>query len=375
MRILLIGNYVPDRQESMLRFASLMERELKARGHQVTLLQPKAYTAVLAKLSSGLSKWLGYVDKFLLFPFTLKRVKTNFDVVHLCDHSNAMYAKYLQGTPNVATCHDVLAIKSALGEVPQNTVSSTGKKLQGLIIAGLKVAQYVVCDSAISEVDMLRVTGRSPESSTVVYLSLNYPYAPKPREEALAVLDKLGFDGRTPYFLHVGGGAWYKNRLVLLEIFDKLQKLLPNPLTRLLFVGEALGPEMLDYVSRNGLADRVFQLSNVSNDDLEAAYSLAEGLIFPSLQEGFGWPVLEAHSCGCPVFATGRAPMTELGGDAAVYIDPADTIGAAATIRGALAHREEIREAGLVNVRRFTVDHMIEGYVHAYEHVMAARVH
>ena len=274
MRILLIGNYAPDRQESMLRFASLMERELAARGHDVTLLQPKAYTAPVAKF--GLSKWFGYVDKFLLFPRTLKRAKRGYDVVHICDHSNAMYAKHLVGTPNVATCHDVLAIKSALGEVPQNTVSSTGKKLQALIIGGLKVAQYVVCDSAISEVDMLRVTGRAAKDSTVVYLSLNYPYKPKPREEALAVLDRLKFDGRVPYYIHVGGGAWYKNRLGLLEIFDKLQQKLENKATRMLFVGEALGPEMQEFVAAHGLTERVFHLSNVSNDDLEAAYSLSE---------------------------------------------------------------------------------------------------
>lgn len=369
MRILLIGNYPPDRQESMLRFAALMERELRARGHAVTLLQPKAYTATVARL--GLSKWFGYVDKFVLFPRTLKWAKKGFDVVHICDHSNAMYAKHLVGIANVATCHDVLAIKSALGEVPQNTVSSTGKKLQGLIIGGLKMAQYVVCDSAISEVDMLRVTGRSAEDSTVVYLSLNYPYKPKPREEALAVLDRLKFDGRVPYYIHVGGGAWYKNRLGLLEIFDKLQQKLENKATRMLFVGEALGPEMQEYIAARGFKDRVFHLSNVSNDDLEAAYSLSEGLLFPSLQEGFGWPVLEAHSCGCPVYATGRPPMTELGGDAAVYFDPADTSAAAEIVHEALPDREKIVQAGIANVKQFSVDNMIDGYMQAYEHVAA----
>ena len=369
MRILLVGNYAPDRQESMLRFASLMERELRARGHTVTLLQPKAYTAFVARF--GLGKWFGYVDKFVLFPRTLRRVKTNFDVVHLCDHSNAMYTKHLVGTPNLATCHDVLAIKSALGEVPQNTVSSTGKKLQALIVAGLKVAQYVVCDSAISEVDMLRVTGRSARDSAVVYLSLNYPYKPKPREEALAVLDRLKYDGRIPYYIHVGGGAWYKNRLGLLEIFNKLLQKLENKATRMLFVGEAPGLEMQEYVAAHELKDRVFHLSNVSNDDLEAAYSLSEGLLFPSLQEGFGWPVLEAHSCGCPVFATGRPPMTELGGDAAVYFDPADTSAAAEIVYEALPDREKIVRAGMENVKQFSVDHMIEGYMQAYEHVAA----
>jgi glycosyltransferase involved in cell wall biosynthesis len=58
----------------------------------------------------------------------------------------------------------------------------------------------------------------------------------------------------------------------------------------------------------------------LSNRTLQAAYSLAEAFIFPSLAEGFGWPIVEALACGCPVLTTGEAPMTEVGGRAACYL-------------------------------------------------------
>ena len=45
-------------------------------------------------------------------------------------------------------------------------------------------------------------------------------------------------------------------------------------------------------------------------------------MLFPSFQEGLGWPILEAQACGCPVATSGRSPMNEVGGDAAIYIDP-----------------------------------------------------
>ena len=372
MRILLIGNYPPDKQESMLRYADLMQRELAARGHEVALLQPQPILAGSRPVSGGLGKWLGYIDKFVLFPYTLKRAIKDFDVVHICDHSNSMYARYLAGVPNVATCHDVLAIKSALGEVPENVVSATGRKLQQMVLRGLRKAQYIICDSEISRADMLRVTGRPASTSTVVYLSLGFPYQPIPRQEALARMDKLGYDARTPFFFHVGAAAWYKNRLGLVQIFDQLQKLLVPVEPRLLFVGGALEPQVQRYLQQAGLESRVTRLTGLSNEDLQAAYSLAEALIFPSLQEGFGWPVLEAQSCGCPVFATNRRPMTELGGDAAVYFDPADVITAADIIATSLPNRTAIRNAGLDNVRRFTVQQMIDGYVRAYQHVITA---
>lgn len=372
MRILLIGNYAPDKQESMLRFADLMQRELAARGHKSALLQPQAVLVGRRPASGGLGKWLGYIDKFILFPWSIKRAIQRFDIVHICDHSNSMYAKYLTGKPNVVTCHDVLAIKSALGEVPENVVSATGKRLQRMILSGLRTAQYVVCDSEISRADMLRVTRRQAESSEVVYLSLSYPYAPMPREQALARLDKLGYDARTPFFIHVGADAWYKNRLGLLQIFDRLQQSPGWEQHRLLLVGGEIERELVEYIRQSGLESRVVRLTGLSNEDLQAAYSLAEALIYPSLQEGFGWPVIEAQSCGCPVFATGRQPMTELGGDAAIYFDPADPAEAAAIIAAALADRHAICARGLENVRRFSVDHMIDGYVHAYELVVSA---
>ena len=370
MKVLLVGNYAPDRQESMQRFATLLHRELAARGHEVTLLQPQP-RLLGAHRPAGMRKWLGYADKFVLFPRRLRRVAGQHQVTHLCDHSNAMYIRALKGMPHLVTCHDVLAIKSALGEIPQNTVSATGRRLQAWILSGLKAAMYIVCVSAVSREDMLRVTGRPRETSEEIPNSLNYAYSPMPRDEALARLDAVGFDGRRPYFMHVGGGNdfWYKNRPGLLRIYKRLRELLPEMSPRLLFVGGALEPETLDYLAGVGLRDEVAYLGGIANENLRAAYSLAEGLIFPSFQEGFGWPVLEAQACGCAVFASNRAPMTELGADAAVYFDPEDTDGAATSIAGALAGRPAMTERGLRNVRRFSVDGMIEAYLGAYARV------
>jgi glycosyltransferase involved in cell wall biosynthesis len=368
MRILLIGNYIPDKQESMLRFASLMERELKAQGHSVELLQPAAYLGRLP-VNRGLGKWFGYVDKFLLFPFKLKRAKSKYDLIHICDHSNAIYVKHVAEKPHVVTCHDVLAIKSALGEIPQNKVSATGRAFQRLILEGLRTADLIVCDSEATRTDLLRVAGRASDSAIVVYLSLNYPYSPMTRDEALARLDQYGFDGRSPFFIHVGGAQWYKNKIGVLQIFDKLRRLMAPKHPRLLMVGKPLSGPLVEHVSASGLAGAVVTLSGVSNEVLRAAYSLAEGLIFPSLQEGFGWPVLEAQACGCLVFTTGRPPMTEVGGSGAVYFDPTDAAGAAETIAGALGSREGIRQIGLKNISRFSVNQMIQGYLGAYEQV------
>jgi glycosyltransferase involved in cell wall biosynthesis len=218
---------------------------------------------------------------------------------------------------------------------------------------------------------MLRVTGRPAARSEVIYNSLGYAYAPMPRELALKRVDALGYDARTPFFLHVGGATWYKNRLGLMRIFACLRRLPAYGGARLLLVGGAFEDEVERSIAEAGLQSQVTRLSGLANEDLRALYSLAEAFLFPSLQEGFGWPVIEAQACGCPVFATNREPMTEIGGDAAIYFDPMDAPGAARIIAEALAQRAEICNKGLDNVKRFSVDTMVDGLLHAYAHVIA----
>jgi glycosyltransferase involved in cell wall biosynthesis len=366
VKVLLIGNYASDRQESMLRFGDLLQRELASRGHDVTLVQPPERLGSITLFGSSIRKWFGYIDKFLLFPRHLRRVKRQFEIVHICDHSNAMYIKHLMDRPHLVTCHDVLAIKSAAGEVPENPTGFTGRIFQRLILSGLKHASEVVCDSEATKEDLARISGRAPSTISVIYISLNYPYTPMSAEAARAQLAALGLQTSRPYFVHVGGTVWYKNKLGLLKIYSLLRQYPEFKQHRLLLLGKPLSATLSQFVHEAGLEPFVDRKSNVSNEDLRAAYSLSEGLIFPSLQEGFGWPVLEAQASGCCVFTTNRKPMTEVGGDAAIYFDPSDIAGAALAIKDALKDKELIRERGLANAKKFSTERMIEQYVAEY---------
>jgi glycosyltransferase involved in cell wall biosynthesis len=85
-------------------------------------------------------------------------------------------------------------------------------------------------------------------------------------------------------------------------------------------------------------------------------------LLFPSLYEGFGWPLIEAQSCGCPVITSNRPPMTEVAGDAALYIDPADEDSAAERIAEGFERLAQLREAGFRNAERFDPNRVFAQY-------------
>ena len=134
LRVLLIGNYEHDRQESMQRFADLLVRELPLRGLEVRLVKPAAHLGRFKPAAGGVGKWLGYVDKFALFPLALPTHLEWCDVVHVCDHSNAMYCHRTRSRPTVVTCHDFLAVRGALGEDTDCPAGFAGRHLQRWIL-------------------------------------------------------------------------------------------------------------------------------------------------------------------------------------------------------------------------------------------------
>jgi glycosyltransferase involved in cell wall biosynthesis len=217
--------------------------------------------------------------------------------------------------------------------------------------------------------DLLRLAGVSEQRVSRVYNSLNYPYSPMARYEAEKRLSKLSVNPSQPFILHVGGNQWYKNRLGVLRIFSVLRKLSTGQALKLVMVGQPWTTEMRQFISENRMSDLTLELPGVANEDLRALYSTATMMLFPSLQEGFGWPIVEAQACGCPVATSNSSPMNEVGGDAAIYIDPENPGSAAAILNRALERVSAMRAPSLANAARFRSG-MIDSYLSLYNKVL-----
>jgi len=377
MRILLVGNYQPDQQQSMQRYAQWLLAALRAMGFTVVLIRPAEYFSKLAigpLQQTAVAKYLGYLDKFLIFPGQLSVAARQYDLVHICDHSNSMYLKATAGKPAVITCHDVLAIRSALGEFEVTKTGWTGRWLQAWILRGLRKAQEVVCVSEKTAEDLRRLAGPDERKMhrQVILNPLNWRYKHQPNvSEALRA--RLGAIAGEPYFLHVGGNQWYKNRPGVVRIFRQLASMEEFGTARLLLAGKPLTGDLQKTIAESGVSDRIIALTGTSNEELETLYSNALALIFPSLEEGFGWPIAEAQACGCPVATTNRPPMTEVAGGTVILFDPDDPVGAAQAIAAGLRQREQLSEEGLKNVARFDEEKIVEEYRSLYASILTGR--
>jgi glycosyltransferase involved in cell wall biosynthesis len=370
MKILLVANYATDAIQSMEKFASVLETGLTSLGHQVQVIRPQPVMGRIKRSPQGLGKWLGYIDKYILFPSQLRQGLAWADIVHICDHSNAIYIRYLQNFPHLITCHDLLAIRSALGEISENKTGWTGKQLQKMILQGLNQAQYVACISEQTRNDLTRLSKLRPEKISMIYMGLNYPYQTMEQQAAQSRLVALRVPQSCPFILHVGNNAWYKNRLGVLTIFNYLTQKNHHAELYLVMAGQPFTQEMQQFITTHNLQQKVIELINVTNEDLCALYSLATALLFPSLQEGFGWPIIEAQACGCPVFTSHIPPMTEVGGDAAIYINPHQPEATAEIIANYLPQLNNFKQKNWENAQRFTQEQMIHSYAEVYQQII-----
>lgn len=375
MKVLLVSNYLPDAQQSMLRFAEVMAEGLRVEGHEVRVLHPPALLGMFAGRRSSLAKWLGYVDKYLFFLPMLWLASRRADLVHVCDHSNAPYVYLLRGRPHLVTCHDLLAVRGGLGEDTDCPASRTGSMLQRAILAALKYGQMVVCDSLATRRDLLRLGGTGMEErSCVIPLGLNQQFHPIAADDCAFRLQGLKeLATQMPYVLMVGSSLRRKNRETALHA---LQKAAEHWDVRLVIAGQPLSESQRELADSLGVLPRIVEIHRPSDEVLEALYCRAHALLFPSRFEGFGWPVLEAQACGCPVICGDGTSLPEVAGNAALLRHADDAAGIAADILQLRdeAFREAIIERGLENVLRFTIDRMMEDYLVVYRRLVPQRL-
>jgi glycosyltransferase involved in cell wall biosynthesis len=365
MKILLVGNYLPDRQHSMQRFAAMLEEGLRSVGNDVRVLRPEPTLGV--DRTGRARKWLAYIDKYVLFRSTLRRETKWADVVHICDHSNAMYVAELRRKPHVVTCHDLLAVRGALGESTDCPATFTGKILQRWILRSLRRSQHIACVSSATRADLCRLAGDEMIARSSV-VPLGVPATMRRAQRNEARLAELGLRPGRPFLLNVGSNLARKNRDGALRIFKRVSQQLDCDLV---FAGEPLSPELKQLKTEIGLNGNVVEVTQPNDATLETLYSHALALLYPTKFEGFGWPAIEAQACGCPVVSSRSTSIPEVVGDSALLHAPEDEEGFAADVLRLAdpATRAQLVTRGFENVKRFTPEKMVNSYVKLYQQV------
>ncbi|MGI4022363.1 MAG: glycosyltransferase [Janthinobacterium lividum] len=371
--------------KSMPRFAKMLADGMKKRGHQVEIWSPKPnfYNLPLPK---SLKKWLAYVDQYIVFPAQMhKLLKAIYadTLFVLTDQALGPWLPLVANCAHVVHCHDFLAQQSALDLIPENPTSWTGKQYQAYIRHGYLKGKNFISVSNKTQRDLHQFIDPSTITSAVVYNGLNQSFtAEDPVKARTEISNKTGLDLAKGYLLHIGGNQFYKNRTGVVEIYDAWRSVSKTALP-LLLVGELPDENLSNKISHSPYKDNIHSFNKIEDNLISATYSGATAFLFPSLAEGFGWPIAEAMACGCPVITTEEAPMTEVAANAGFLIPKQPTElknskqwadNAAKLIEKIISlspvERKKITDAGIENAKRFDADYALDQIERIYQNIL-----
>lgn len=371
--------------QSMPRFARMLSDGMARRGHDTQIWSPEA---VFSKMDTGpfLKKWFGYIDQYILFPRKVRRKIKQLpkDTLYVfTDQALGPWIPPFAKLPHAIHCHDFMALQSALGQFPENQVGWTGKLYQKLIRRGFSKGQHFISVSDKTKNDLQQFLQYKPKSSDVVYNGFHQPFEPNDEQNSRSILsERTGITLNSGYILHVGGNLWYKNRSGVIDIYNAWRGITNNNVP-LLLIGEPPSAELVQKQMSSPYATDIHWLINIEDKFIRYAYSGATVFLFPSLGEGFGWPIAEAMASGSPVITTDEAPMSEVAGGAAFLISrkPADDRKASAWASNAAIcldkvmtlspdKRYEIRRKGIENAKRFDTQKALDKIESIYSNII-----
>ncbi|WP_457424690.1 glycosyltransferase family 4 protein [Roseateles sp. P5_E7] len=246
-------------------------------------------------------------------------------------------------------------------------------RLNPLLRRGVRRAKLTVCVSDFVKHELMERFGLPEERLLTVYHGVNSTFKPQP---PAAAAERVQRDHglSNPYVIYVGKLHANKNIVRLIEAFDLATR--GQEHVELVLVGRMFygSDDIEQTVQRLGLAPRIHRLGHLPQDALPDLYAGAECMVFPTLWEGFGLPIIEAMACGAPVIASNIACVPEIAGNAAVLVDPLSTEAIATALADLLAspeRRAELRARGLARAAEFTWERTARQTLQAYERLAA----
>ncbi len=289
-------------------------------------------------------------------------------------HSLFLFQPLFMRTPGIITVHDTMWFQRPRLQAKGKPVTLYAGWMYHWMMARLCMmkARIIAVDSEATRQDLAEWYPSSETKVAVVGVGLDPLFSrangqrSDPRE-----LDKLGL-ADAPFFIHVTNGKPYKNTIRVIEAFTRVTRVVGH---QLVVIGRssAFSNQVRRTIERMDLTNQIRFMGSVSDEQLVSLVKAATALVFPSLYEGFGLPVLEAMACGCPVMTSQRGSLAELAGDAALFVDP-ESVESLSRGIVELARNESLRETlrrrGSRQAAKYTWAAVVDRLVELYQTVL-----
>lgn len=243
-------------------------------------------------------------------------IDESYDIYHYTNQiiSNSLFKNSSRGK-KIITVHDLF--QDNLFEYIPKKVCFSGVNLADSIICISEYSKQQVVDSGLNI---------HPDDIKVIYQGVDPLFRPCSKVECNNIQTKYKIPKDCINLLHVGKPFKRKNDIQLAKILNDIISYHECDNVRLIKVG-LFSQDASAYIKKYHLSNNIINIQSVSETDLVGLYNSADIFVFPSISEGFGFPVLEAMACGTPVVASNTASIPEIVDNSGILISPYDTDG------------------------------------------------
>jgi glycosyltransferase involved in cell wall biosynthesis len=271
------------------------------------------------------------------------------------------YAAPLMRCPVVVTIHDLIPFLFTIYFWPKQKMVQAGYRVAA------KRAAHLIADSHCTATDLQRILGVTPDRISTVHLAADRSIFHPSGAENEEMLLRERYRIRKPFVLVSSARNWRtKNLASALLALEIVRKELGITFQTVMY-----GSTPSEKFEIDGSLS-VHHVGYVGSQDLAALFRHAHAFVMPSLYEGFGLPLVEAMSCGCPVIASNRGSLPEIAGCGAHCFDPFDIKGMAKALCALLRSPEELQQKRSAVLRRaadFSWDKAAQETISVYHHV------
>jgi glycosyltransferase involved in cell wall biosynthesis len=231
----------------------------------------------------------------------------------------------------------------------------------------IETADHVICISKNTQKDLLEIYGIKENKTSVVYLGSSF-------SKSVNNINNINLINteKDSYLLFVGNRFKYKNFINFIKSIS-LSKILKNNIYIICFGIYPFTKYEEDFFAKENLDVKKIRFIYGDNNTLQYLYNNAMMLVYPSLHEGFGLPILEAMSSGCPVVCSIGSSFNEVGGEAVQYFDPENVYDIKSTIEKVFSSkiiRNEMIAKGLKQSVKFTWEYCANQTLNVYKKVL-----
>lgn len=309
--------------------------------------------------------WWNTIDQ-LIIPGYARPQK--FDLVHYLDsYGPAFRAPKI---PFVLTVHDLIPLTGR-----DFYAGWMRRYLASLMRRTIPHATAIVANSDKTAQSLRNLLGIPTNRITVALLGVDEMFHPTSADERAAVLRR--YHVTTPYIINVGTIEPRKNLARLVRAFAQAKRQFDLP-HHLLIAGKPKwkADDVTAAIEETGLGSAIHLLGFVPDEDIAPLIGGADVLAYPSLEEGFGLPVVEGMACGVPVIASVNSPLAEDVGPAALLVDPLDVNAMATALRELCTNAEKramMSAEGLARAQRYSWGHVAEATLDMYRRAAGQR--